>query len=354
MPTVAVADFLSGAVVPFPDAPVPISNSNGGWLSAAKFPRGADVLSFTDKMRLKSAGYRPFEDMAAYRGLVVEGEEHFIERQMAMMEIERESDSENMSDAEYCEKYPLDSKRCHVDSETLPGVIAGGNAPSTPVESPSDENFMGQTIGGGVVVASNRTHGGSCYPAAKSDVFKNVVLTTGQYEKSLSPFEKAMITVFRKEGKCGLIKNDPCGYTCYGIGENCAGAGLDVRNMTRADAENLYHEKFWAKYNVGALPDVIAGDIFLASMASGPCTAIKQFRKFLGLGESCKIDSDVVAAVENYNGDIHNDWLNVRQKFLVDVAARRYNNSVLKGWMNAIKLKRENGCHVIPAEPLYR
>ena len=89
-------------------------------------------------------------------------------------------------------------------------------------------------------------------------------------------------------------------------------------------------------------------------MGSGPCTAIKQFRKFLGLNQNCKIDDSVVQAAENYNGDIHNDWLDVRKAFLTRVAARRYQNKVLKGWMNSIQLKRENGCHVIPAEPIYR
>ena len=177
-------------------------------------------------------------------------------------------------------------------------------------------------------------------------------MTTGQYDKSLPPFEKAMITVFRKEGKCGTIKGDPCGYTCYGIGSKCM--NIDVSKLTRADAEKIYHDRFWAKYNINKLPDVIAGDVFLAGMGSGPCTAIQQFRKFLGFSKSCKIDDAVVRAAENYPGDIHNDWLDVRQKFLIEVAERKYQNRVLKGWMNGIQLKRENGCHVIPADPLYR
>ena len=237
-------------------------------------------------------------------------------------------------------------------------TIKIGDAPSPDTKQPFTPvgSFSGRTIGGGAVIARNDIHNGSCYPAAKSKVFKNIVMTTGQYETSLPPFEKAMITVFRKEGKCGEIKGDPCGYTCYGIGSgpNCMGHDIDVKNLTRAGAEKLYHDRMWAKYHIDRLPDVIAGDVFLASMASGACTAIQQFRGFLGLNKNCKIDDDVVRAAENYTGDIHNDWLDVRQKFLIDVAERKYQNRVLKGWMNAIQLKRENGCHVIPTDPLYR
>ena len=160
--------------------------------------------------------------------------------------------------------------------------------------------------------------------------------------------------MFRKEGGCGTIKNDPCGYTCYGLGSGPKCMNMDVSKLTRKDAETVYYDRFWNKYNFGKLPDVIAGDVFLASMGSGACTAIQQFRQFLGLSKNCKIDDDVVAAAKNYQGDIHNKWLDVRKAFLTEVAARRYANTVLKGWMNSIQLKRENGCHVVPSDPLYR
>jgi hypothetical protein len=317
-------------------------------LSAAYFPTTAADKTFTERLESKRTGYEPFKDMNAYHGIVVAGEEYYTERELAKLEMERLSDAQNMSESEYCAKYPLDDTRCKTYATTDTDIIGIGNASV----AHSDSTFTGRTIGGRTVIARNDVHGGSCYPAAKNTVFKNQILTTGQYEKQYPAFEKALITIFRKEGGCGTIKNDPCGYTCYGIGSKCM--NVDVKNMTRADAERLYHDRFWKKYNIYLLPDVIATDVFLATMASGPCTAIQQFRKFLGLSKNCKIDDAVVSAVENYSGDIHNDWLDVRQKFLVDVAERRYNNSVLKGWMNAIKLKRENGCHTVPAEPLYR
>lgn len=353
--------FVPDYAVPFPAAPTPIPENNQqpntSLLTASAFPETFQDISFADRIEIKRAAYEPFTDMEAYKGLVVEGEEHYTERELANLELQRQQDAQTMTSDEYCETYPTDTDRCKTDGSTLTDVINIGNArqptpPVSPSPSESGGTFTGRTIGGGTVIAKNHIHGGSCYPASKSKVFKNKVMTTGQYDKSLPPFEKAMITVFRKEGKCGTIKGDPCGYTCYGIGSKCM--NIDVSKLTRADAEKIYHDRFWAKYNINKLPDVIAGDVFLAGMGSGPCTAIQQFRKFLGFSKSCKIDDAVVRAAENYPGDIHNDWLDVRQKFLIEVAERKYQNRVLKGWMNGIQLKRENGCHVIPADPLYR
>ncbi len=367
IPKFAFGDiFIPNYAVPFPPVQTQTmpqqtqSGQTGGTslLTASNFPKTFNDVDFAERIAVKRAAYVPFQDMDAYKGLVVAGEEHYTERQLAELEIQRQQDSLSLPKAEYCDKYPTDDEYCSPDESTLADTIKIGDAPSPDTKQPFTPvgSFSGRTIGGGAVIARNDIHNGSCYPAAKSKVFKNMVMTTGQYETSLPPFEKAMITVFRKEGKCGEIKGDPCGYTCYGIGSgpNCMGHDIDVKNLTRAGAEKLYHDRMWAKYHFDRLPDVIAGDIFLASMASGPCTAIKQYRGFLGLSKNCNIDNDVVRATENYTGDIHNDWLDVRQKFLIDVAERKYQNRVLKGWMNAIQLKRENGCHVIPTDPLYR
>lgn len=353
-PSVLWADLLPGGVVPFPDVPIMpvehISKYSGGWLTPTAFPKTADDLSFTDRMVLKSKAYEPFRDLSAYHDLVVEGEEHFIERQMALAEIERVADYEDMPLDEYCDNYPLDDENCIQNPGAWNDVIDVAD------EYEYGTEYAGVTIGGGAVIANNKTRGGSCYPAAKNKYFKNQILTTGQYAGVSPAFEKALITVFRKEGKCGIIEGDPCGYTCFGIGQNCMGRqlGINVRNLTRADAENIYYEHFWKKYNIGILPDVISGDLFLAMMASGPQTGIAQFRKFLGLPYGYQLDESVANAVANYNGDIHNRWLDMRKQFLIQVAAKKYNNRVLNGWMRGIKLKRENGCHVIPKDPLFR
>lgn len=316
-----------------------------GKLTATKYPGTVEDLSFTSRVELAAEGYKPFLDKSAYQELnIVPGEEIYTDRMIAQAEAAAE---EEQKLEEYCKQHPEDKTKCQQKpTEPTPTVPVAPITPTTTV------NYSGGTIGGGPVIVNNSVTGGSCYPAAKDRHFKNKIFTTGKYEKIHPAFEKGLITVFRKEGGCGTIKNDPCGYTCYGIGSKCNG-GLVV--TSRAEAEDYYYKKYFANYKIDKLPDVISADIFIASMASGPGTAMKQFRKFLGLPENTRVvDDEMINAVKNYQGDIHNKWMDRRDEFLQAVAQKRYNGSVSKGYKNAIELKRKNGCHVQPQEPLYR
>lgn len=312
-------------------------------LQATSFPKTYADTTFTERIANATDGYKPFMNKSAYTELnIVPGEEQFTEHMIAQTIADaeqQEQDAKTLSTTEYCLKYPSDSTKCPQNTKT-----------TTMTSGP----WTGKTIGGGVVIENNTVVGGSCYPAAKDRHFTNKILTSGRYERISPAFEKALITIFRKEGGCGTIKNDVCGYTCYGIGSSSKCAGVIVKN--REEAEDYYYQHFWQKYNIGQLPDVISTDYMIASMASGPGTAGKQFRSFLGLPANANgmVDASMIHAVNNYTGDIHNNWMDKRDAFLQQVAQRVYNGSVSNGYANAIELKRKNGCHVRPAEPLYR
>ena len=300
------------------------------------FPKTIADVSFEDRVAVMAEGYKPFMDKSVYKSLdIAEGEEIYTDHMIATIE-----DYEN--------------------NNTTTPVVAPTPAPTTdiqptpfnPLPTQPAVQYNTYTVNDGTVIENNIVTDGACYPPAKDTNFTNKILTTGKYERISPAFEKAMITVFRKEGGCGTIKNDPCGYTCYGIGSSPKCSGVVVK--TRAEAEDFYYTRFWKKYNYGKLPDVISGDIFLASMASGPVTAIRQFSTFLGLPKSNSITPEMISAVQNYNGDIHNRWLDKRDEFLQKVARERYNGSVSRGYTNAIILKRKNGCHVRPVEVLTR
>ncbi len=310
-------------------------------LSAQKFPYTTNDFSFDSRVKNLTDGYKPFLDKKAYQELnIIPGDEIYTDHIIAVAEAEAEQqnqDAQIMTIYEYCAKYPNDSEKCSHATQIE--------------ESVHTETYTGYTIGGGTVIKNNIVTGGSCYPADHDKHFTNQILTTGKYENLYPALEKGLITLFRKEGRCGTIKNDPCGYTCYGIGSKCAGIVV----KSRAEAEDVYYERYWKKYKIDKLPDVIATDIFLAGVASGPSTALSQFREFLGLPKkSSGVDDKMINAVKNYNGDIHNDWMDKRDAFLQKVAQQRYNNSLSRGYKNAIEIKRKNGCHVQPEKPLYR
>ena len=319
-----------------------------GKLIATKFPGTVDDLSFSAKESMEQISYKPFLDKKAYQELnIVPGEEEYIDHTLAVLEAEAQqqtADANTMSFEEYCAKYYDIDSRCPQHEEQTYGPIGP---------------FTGTTIGGDSVVLNNSVIGGSCYPADHDSRYANKVFTTGRFEKISPAFEKALITIFRKEGTtCGTIPNDKGGFSCYGIASNAQKISPAVlAKYTIADAENLYYERFWKRYKLYELPDVISTDVFLAGMASGMGTAFGQFREFLGLkGTSTVIDDEMINAIKNYQGDIHNDWLDLREKFLMRVAAKYYPKqpNVKTAYKHSIIIKRKNGCHTQPVKPLYR
>lgn len=306
-------------------------------LDAVSFPKTIDDFSFSERVKNTLDGYKPFMDKSVYRELkIIPGEEVYTDSFLAQLPYQQENVIEPEPEQDVNQDKPAD---VNIASQSQNVNFISGTC-----------KYDGPTIGGGVVVENNSVIGGACYPPAMDKNFDNHVLTTGRYQR-YPAFEKALITIFRKEGRCGTIENDPCGYTCYGIGSSPYCAGIVVKN--RAQAEDYYYNNHWIKYKFYLLPDVISGDVFLAGMASGPVTAIKQFKEFLGLTSGKNvIDDNLVNAVKNYNGDIHNRWLDNRDVFLQKVAEKKYHGSVARGYKNAITIKRNNGCHTCPKQTL--
>ena len=322
-------------------------------LQTVPFPKTYMDTTLAQRINNASTGYKPFMEKQAYTELnIVPGEEIYTDHMIAMQEdfIAEHPETDHPE-----EKTPEPAPAAE-STQTQPEPKTAQPAPKKPEQKPDQSGtFAGQTIGGGIVLENNQVIGGSCYPAARDRVFTNQILTTGRYESKYPAFEKALITIFRKEGRCGTIKNDPCGYTCYGIGSSPKCAGVVINS--RLEAEDFYYERYWQKYKLYKLPDVISTDIMIACMASGPGSALGQFRKFLGLkNKTSAVDDEMVDAVKKYNGDIHNNWMDVRDTFLQSVAANRYKGDprIHRAYKNAIEIKRNNGCHVRPAEPLYR
>ncbi len=198
------------------------------------------------------------------------------------------------------------------------------------------------------VVNNHTVRGGPCTPSAVSDRFPNQILTTGRYAQTDPAFEKAMIQVFRMEGQCGQLPNDPGGYTCYGIAQN-AWPNIDVRTLTRETAEDFYYNEIYKKMGFDRLPDYVRGDIFRAAM--GGCNGLKVVRKRLGLTPSCApIDDELVRATEQYAGDLHNDIWDAMEHYYKYGSSGAYTDA----WVAGAKLMRENGCHVRPARELGR
>lgn len=334
--------LLCGVVVPF---------CAHAELQAVPFPKTYADVSFADRVAVETEAYQPFMDKSVYESLdIVPGEEIYTDSMLAKMEAEQ-AQEQTPTTTDFPTPDIGATDLAQPIQPIPPTQIAETPQPSYPV-SPTPTTrptYSGDTIGGGTVVENNIVTGGSCYPPARDKNFTSTIYTTGKYEKVHPALEKALITLFRKEGGCGTVKNDPLGYTCYGVTSYYF---PQVKNpgFSRADAEEIYYNNYWKKYHLERLPDVISGDIFLAGVGSGTQTAIQRFSMFLGIKKTTSVNNEMINAVNNYNGDIHNKWMDYRDKWLQEIAhSSTYKGSVSRGWKNGIILKRKNGCHVRPA-----
>lgn len=346
-------------------------------------PKTSMDYSFNERTNNASTGYAPYASASAFHTIDVESEEAYLDRMISRAELERKQDYHKMTHEQYCDKYPLDDEYCVQKPGAFEEVVAIGDRQTTPGQQTTAQHTTtaqqtqqttqsqypttaqtqpttttnGRTVGtdtfGRPVIANKTVRNGPCTPPQRSQHFLNKILTSGKYAQSDPAFEKIMITTFRAEGDCGHDKDDSGGYTCYGISQN-NNPEVNVRNLTRAGAEDIANRKYYRQHGIEKLPDYVRGDVFTFGWASGPVTGIKHFCRVLKIPERSKIDDEVARAAETYNGDLHNDYLDDMQQYFVQVSKRGNNKKFLKGWMNRVKLTRENGCHEPTTDPLTR
>lgn len=375
-------------------------------LTATKFPTTASDAFFTTKTQNAQVGYLPYKNIRAFQEIELESEEEYLNRLIRTSESRRQHDFNTMTRAQYCKNYPLDDKYCPQTTGLYEATIAIGNRPSAQPSKPprttthphpaptitphptqpekttkpgtseqpaqpaqpiepeqpakpeqpaptATGKFVGYNASGRSVYADKTISGGPCTLPQRSNHWPNKILTTGKYEQIDPAFEKAMITVFRKEGDCVNDPSDSGGYTCYGVSQR-NNPEVNVSTITRADAEQIGYNKYYAQYNMHALPDHIRGDVFQMGWNAGPGTAIKRLCDTLHIPQRTRIDDGIVDAAKNYTGDLHNDFWDVQQQYYIEISKRGDNKKFLTGWMNGVRLSRENGCHTETTDPLLR
>lgn len=100
-------------------------------------------------------------------------------------------------------------------------------------------------------------------------------------------FEKAVNIVLEREGVLSDDPRDNGGLTKYGISQKAYPA-LDIRNLTREQAVDIYRRDYWNLVRGDDLPWAFALPLFDCAVNQGPRTAIQMFQAALG----CKVDGD--------------------------------------------------------------
>ena len=109
-------------------------------------------------------------------------------------------------------------------------------------------------------------------------------------------FDKAFETLLGHEGKYSNDSRDPGGETHWGISKRSY-PGLDIKNLTQADAKAIYKQDYWDKGQCDRLPSGLAFDFFDAAVNSGIGQASRFLQRAVGLVDDGYIGPLTIAAI---------------------------------------------------------
>jgi lysozyme family protein len=93
-------------------------------------------------------------------------------------------------------------------------------------------------------------------------------------------FLKAVERVLENEGGYVDSPDDPGGETKFGISRRHY-PQLDIENLTRADAIQIYWRDWWRKYGYGALPSPVSAKMLDLAVNVGPSQAARCLQRAL-------------------------------------------------------------------------
>jgi len=107
---------------------------------------------------------------------------------------------------------------------------------------------------------------------------------------SRQTFDKAIAVVLAHEGGYVDHDADPGGPTNYGI-SSAANPDVDVENLTREEAIEIYYERYWTGKGYDRLPDRIAIKVFDLAVNMGRNPAICCLQRALrAVGQTVTVD----------------------------------------------------------------
>jgi lysozyme family protein len=110
-------------------------------------------------------------------------------------------------------------------------------------------------------------------------------------------FDSAVEFVLSHEG--GLVNDvhDPGGLTRYGISQR-AYPDLDIRNLTKDDAMQIYRTDYWDRCRCDELPAGLAILLFDSAVNQGPTAAIRMLQQALRVSADGVIGPVTLAAAQ--------------------------------------------------------
>lgn len=146
-------------------------------------------------------------------------------------------------------------------------------------------------------------------------------------------FLRAVEVVFKHEGGYVNHKDDRGGETNFGIASH-AYPELDIKNLTKQKAKEIYYRDYWIPSKAELLPREIRIAYFSFVVNFGLSGAAKVLQRAAGVKDDGIIGSQTLRAVEKVT--LERFLIFCMERYMRITAARPANASFLRGWSNRV------------------
>ena len=150
-------------------------------------------------------------------------------------------------------------------------------------------------------------------------------------------FLKCMPVIFKNEGGYVWDKDDPGGETNMGICRMFY-PDLDIRNLTKEQATDIYFNDYWLKMNIAGIHDEnLVLQIFDMGINAGIRTAIKIIQRFVHVEVDGRIGPVTIKAINDSQDRLVMLYKEERKKYYSDLVRRKPTmQKFLKGWIKRV------------------
>ena len=115
-------------------------------------------------------------------------------------------------------------------------------------------------------------------------------------------FDQCFDKLIVSEGGYNNVPSDPGGETNFGISKR-AYPQVDIKNLTRDSAKEIYKRDYWDRAQCDKLPPALAYLIFDAAVNSGIGQAIRFLQRALGVADDGVMGALTVSAIQRVDAE---------------------------------------------------
>lgn len=146
-------------------------------------------------------------------------------------------------------------------------------------------------------------------------------------------FDQCFEKLIGYEGGYTLDPKDPGGETSWGISKRAYPA-VDIKNLTRDGAKDIYKRDYWDRAQCDKLPPTLAFLLFDAAVNSGIGQAIRFLQRAVGVADDGVLGALTLAAVQRLDTEsLCARFLGQRLDFMTRLSTWDYFG---KGWARRI------------------